>query len=78
MKSKPFMMDSLTKSLSCIRIKKWFSNPCLLNERKSETLERKMRENETFKGKQLYLAREREVRRVFCARQLLYLLFCQN
>jgi len=37
-----------------------------------------MRENETLEGKQLYLAKEREVRRVLCARQPLYLLFCQN
>ena len=37
-----------------------------------------MRENETFEGKKLYLARESEVRRVLCARQPLYLLFCQN
>ena len=47
-------------------------------KKKSGTLERKMRENETLEGKQLYLAKERDVRRVFCARQPLYLLFCEN
>ena len=47
-------------------------------KKKSETLDKKMRENETFEGKQLYLGREKEVRRVLCVRQPLYLLFCQN
>ena len=47
-------------------------------KKKSETLKRKMRENETLESKQLYLVREREVRRVLCTRHPLYLLFCQN
>jgi len=47
-------------------------------KKKSETLDKKMRENETFEGKQLYLGREKEVRRVLCVRQPLYLLFYQN
>ncbi|XP_028223089.1 uncharacterized protein LOC114404211, partial [Glycine soja] len=50
-------------------------------KKKSETLEREKRENkksETLEGKQLYLATKREVRRVLCARQPLYLLFSQR
>ncbi|XP_027905821.1 uncharacterized protein LOC114165377 [Vigna unguiculata] len=48
------------------------------NKKNSETLERKMRENETLEGKQLYLAREMEVSRVLCTRQPLYLSFFQS
>ena len=50
-------------------------------KKKSETLEREKRENKkskTLEGKQLCLAIEREVRRVLCARQPLYLSFCQR
>ena len=52
-----------------------------LIRRISETLEREKRENKksgTLEGKQLCLATKREVRRVFCARQPLYLLFFQR
>ena len=36
------------------------------------------KKSETLEGKQLYLATKREVRRVLCARQPLYLLFSQR